>query len=146
MIEIKRITTLDPLYELERELRNVVLLRPIGLPDHAWEMNDQKSSHFVAIENNRLIGCAVLFPTDDQGTKAQLMQMAVEIGSQRKGIGKLLVVEVLAFAKQKGIKEVTCHSRKYANSFYQKLGFEIYGDEFEEVGITHNHMRIKITT
>jgi len=144
MIQIKRITTLDPLYELERKLRNVVLLRPIGLPDHAWEMNDDKSWHFVAIENGQLLGCAVLFPTDDQETTAQLMQMAIATDFQRKGIGKRLVVDILAFAKQQGIKEVTCHSRQYANAFYQKLGFEIYGEEFEEVGIAHNHMRVRV--
>ena len=40
MLEIKQITILDPLYQLERELRNKILLRPIGLPDNAWEMKD----------------------------------------------------------------------------------------------------------
>ena len=143
-VKIKRITTLDPLYQSERNLRNEVLLRPIGLPDHAWEMNDYKSWHFVAVENGKLLGCAVLFPTDEEGTTAQLLQMAIEPDFQGKGIGKRLVFELLAFAKQQGIKEVTCHSRKYANAFYQKLGFEIYGEDFEEVGIAHNYMSIKI--
>tara|TARA_R110002126_G_scaffold236514_2_gene380128 strand:- start:9425 stop:9862 length:438 start_codon:yes stop_codon:yes gene_type:complete len=145
MIEIKRITTLDPFYELERNLRNVILLRPIGLPDNAWEMNDHRSWHFVAIENNKLLGCVVLVPAENEETKAQLMQMAIDTGSQGKGIGKLLIIELLAFSKQHGINEVACHSRKYANKFYQKLGFEIYGETFEEVGIPHNHMRIKIS-
>ena len=54
MVRIKQINTLDPLYQEERTLRNIVLLRPIGVPDHAWEMNDTSSWHFVAIENNEL--------------------------------------------------------------------------------------------
>jgi len=59
MLEIKQITILDPLYQLERELRNKILLRPIGLPDNDWEMNDDKAWHFVATENENLLGCVI---------------------------------------------------------------------------------------
>ncbi|WP_268846993.1 GNAT family N-acetyltransferase [Flavobacterium aestivum] len=142
MLEIKQITILDSLYQLERELRNKVLLRPIGLPDNAWEMNDDKAWHFVATESNNLLGCVILVPIDSKKEKAQLMQMAVDTNLQGKGIGKLLVNELLEFCKKQGIKEVTCHSRESANDFYKKLGFEIYDEPFEEVGIKHNHMRI----
>jgi predicted N-acetyltransferase YhbS len=38
------------------------------------------------------------------------MQMAVETNQQRKGIGKLLVEELLSFAKC-GIKEIICHAK-----------------------------------
>ena len=144
MLEIKQITILDPLYQLERELRNKILLRPIGLPDNAWEMKDDKAWHFVATENNNLLGCVILVPIDDKKEKVQLMQMAVDTNLQGKGIGKLLVIELLEFCKQQGIKEVTCHSRASANDFYKKLGFEIYDEPFDEVGITHNHMRINL--
>jgi hypothetical protein len=34
----------------------------IGIPDHAWEMHDKKSWHFVAVENDVVIGCVVLVP------------------------------------------------------------------------------------
>lgn len=144
MVEIRRITIQDPLYQKERILRNIVLLRPIGLPDHAWEMNDDKSWHFVAMDNNSLIGCVVLFPTNKEKTTAQLMQMAIDPAHQGKGVGKMLVNYLLDFSKQQGVSEVTCHSRKNVNPFYQKLGFEIYGEAFTEVGIPHNHMKIQI--
>lgn len=145
MVDIQRITTLDPLYQDERDLRNRILLRPIGLQDHAWEMNDLDSWHFVAMHDNKLIGCVVLFPLNKEKTQAQLMQMAIDNDFQGKGIGKLLVDELLKFAKEQGIIEVICHSRQSVNAFYQKLGFEIYGEPFEEVGIAHNHMKIKVS-
>lgn len=72
------------------------------------------------------------------------MQMAVDNDLQKTGIGKLLIRELLNFCRENNIQELTCHSRKHANGFYQKMGFEIYGEPFEEVGISHNHMRIKI--
>ncbi|SDX50767.1 GNAT family N-acetyltransferase [Flavobacterium degerlachei] len=144
MISIQLIDSKNDLYQLERELRNKILLRPIGIPDHAWEMHDEKSWHFVAVENDDVIGCVVLAPLDQEQTKTQLMQMAVETNQQGKGIGKLLVNELLAFSKSKGIKEVVCHSRDNAVPFYLNLGFEIYDAPFVEVGIKHYHMRINL--
>jgi N-acetylglutamate synthase-like GNAT family acetyltransferase len=47
----------------------------------------------------------VLNPLNPEKTKTQLMQMAVETNQQRKGIGKLLVEELLSFCKSNGIKE-----------------------------------------
>lgn len=142
MIAIKLINTKDVLYQEERQLRNRVLLRPIGLPDHAWEMKDESSWHFVAVEESRVIGCVVLFPIDGKEQTAQLMQMAVESELQGKGIGKLLVNELLKFCKNKGIKEVVCHSRENAVKFYLQMGFEVYDEPFVEVGIPHSHMRL----
>jgi hypothetical protein len=43
MMTIQNIETSNPLYQLETDLRNRILLRPIGVPDHAWEMHDQKA-------------------------------------------------------------------------------------------------------
>jgi predicted GNAT family N-acyltransferase len=146
MIEVKNITTSDLLYKPERELRNKVLLRPLGLPDSSWEMYDEKAWHFVAVENKNVVGCAVLVPLENEGSKARLIQMAVDTTMQEKGVGKLLISAILRFAKRQELTEVVCHSRAYANKFYAKFGFEIYGEPFEEVGIPHNHMKIKIET
>lgn len=72
--------------------------------------------------------------------------MAIDTNTQGKGIGKQLLNEIIAFSKKKNLKEITCHSRKYAVDFYEKIGFKIYGKPFEEIGIPHNHMKIKINT
>lgn len=144
MITIQRIETYNTLYQLETDLRNRILLRPIGVPDHAWEMHDHEAWHFAAVENENVIGCVVLNPLNPEKTKTQLMQMAVETDQQGKGIGKLLVKELLSFCKSNGIKEVVCHARNNAVPFYLSLGFTIYDDAFVEVGIPHEHMRIRV--
>ena len=101
MISVKQIEMSDSLYQQERALRNNVLLRPIGLPDHAWEMNDAGALHFIALEQNRVLGCVVLFPLDKEHHTVQLMQMAVDSKFQGKGIGKLLVDELIKFCASK---------------------------------------------
>ncbi|MDJ0591510.1 MAG: GNAT family N-acetyltransferase [Pleurocapsa sp. MO_226.B13] len=144
-ITIKRITIDNPLYQAERELRNQILLRPIGIPNYSWEMYDRKSWHFVALNRDRLMGCVVLVPLDEINQKAQLIQMAVDESMQGRGIGTLLVQELLKFAKAQGLTEVTCHARQEAVAFYRKFQFEVYDKPFEEVGLMHRHMKIEIT-
>ena len=141
-MKVKIIPIDDPLYQQERELRNKILLRPIGVPDFGWEMHDKGSWHFVALENNNVVGCVVLTPLNKMKTKAQLMQMAVDAPLQGKGIGKALVKELLKFSSENSIKEIEIHSRADVVPFYEDLGFKVFGDPFEEVGIAHRYMNI----
>ncbi|WP_300599374.1 GNAT family N-acetyltransferase [Niabella sp.] len=142
MITVTQINMQDPLYKQEQDLRNRILLRPIGLPDHGWEMDDHKAWHFVAVEGSKVIGCVILVPFEEG--YAQLKQMAVETICQSKGIGRLLITALLRFAKEQGLAEVVCHAQDRAIPFYIKNGFEIYDAPFVEVGVPHHHMRIRL--
>ncbi|SDC21726.1 GNAT family N-acetyltransferase [Niabella drilacis] len=131
-----------PLYKQEQDLRNRILLRPIGLPDHGWEMDDHKAWHFVAVENEQVIGCVILVPLEEG--QSQLKQMAVETMFQSKGIGRLLITALLRFAKKQQLAAIVCHAQDTAIPFYVKNGFEIYGEPFVEVGVPHHPMRITL--
>ena len=140
MLTVTQIGMEDPLYKQEQDLRNRILLRPIGLPDHGWEMDDHKALHFVAVEKDKVVGCVLLVPLN--AGQAQLKQMAVETEYQSQGIGRLLIGALLASAKEHRLKEVICHAQDTAIPFYIKNGFEIYEEPFVEVGVPHHHMRI----
>ncbi len=144
MITLEEISLSNPHYQQERELRNRVLLRPIGLPDYSWEKRDEQAWHFVALEENKVLACMLLYPIPDQNNTAQLMQMAVESELQRKGLGKQLLDFALNDARSKGIEKVFCHARENALGFYEKLNFNILGEPFEEVGIRHFKMEIML--
>jgi len=144
MITIKNVPTDTEYYQDMRELRNKVLLRPLGIADHAWEMHDQIAWHFAALDEDKVVGCALLVPSKENKYVAQLIQMAVDPTIQGKGIGKSLVTEIIKFAQLHQLNEITCHARAYAAQFYEKLGFEKYGEPFEEVGIPHFMMTLKL--
>lgn len=144
MLHITRIAMQHPLYQQERELRNKILLRPIGVPDFGWEMNDSRSWHFVAVDDAKVIGCVLLVPLDENLQVGQLIQMAVDHNWQGKGVGKKLVNDLLVFAETKGFAEIVIHSRADVTSFYEALGFKTFGDEFEEVGVEHRHLRLNL--
>ena len=131
-------------YQGERELRNKVLLRPIGIPDFGWEMFDSKSFHFVALKEDCVIGCVILHPLPESPGDAQLMQMAISSAMQKRGIGRGLMKILVDSAQSRGFKRVICHSRDEAAGFYAKLGFTVYGKPFTEVDILHRHMSLNL--
>jgi hypothetical protein len=67
MMTIQNIETSNPLYQLETDLRNRILLRP-GFLIMPGKCMITKSWHFVAIEKN-VIGCVVLNPLNPEKRK-----------------------------------------------------------------------------
>ncbi len=49
---------------------------------------------------------------------------------------------VLERAKARGMKDVHLAAQVQAMPFYERLGFEPFGDEFDEAGIPHRMMRL----
>jgi SAM-dependent methyltransferase/predicted GNAT family N-acyltransferase len=139
---IRRTTVADPYYPLERELRNAVLLRPIGQPDGAWEGRDLDAHHYLALDDGVVVGCLLCWPVDGRPGVGQLMQMAVAPDRQGEGIGRQLVRRLLGDAVELGLHTITCHARADVVGFYERLGFVVFGEPFDEVGIAHRHMRI----
>ena len=77
---------------------------------------------------------------------SRLLQICVSEDKQKMGIGRKLVsfLENRVKSEDGDSREVTLHSRDYAVEFYKRLGYECYGDPFEEVGIPHVHMRKRV--
>ena len=67
----------------------------------------------------------------------RLRQMAVISGLQGKGVGRVLMQFAENIARDRGFKTLIMHARTTALGFYEKLGYKIKGDEFEEVTIPH---------
>lgn len=143
-MQVRRTTAADPLYDEERELRNAVLLRPIGQPDGAWEARDDRAHHYLAIDDGGVVGCLLCWPVEGRPGVGQLMQMAVSPERQGEGLGRQLVRALLDDAPRLGLHTITCHARANVVAFYERIGFVTFGEPFEEVGVAHRHMRIEV--
>ena len=130
------------LYNQERELRNKVLFRPFGLPDHAWEMKDSTATHVIYLKEEQVLGCLLLWPKNNN--ELQLMQMAVDDKYQGENIGTKMISFAKNYAVEHGYKYLYCHARENAIGFYQKRGFDYISGWFEEVGIKHRKMNLKL--
>jgi ribosomal protein S18 acetylase RimI-like enzyme len=67
--------------------------------------------------------------------------MAVSPSMQKNGLGRSLLDFAEKVAYDSGFRKMVMHARKTAIGFYQKQGYEIKGEEFEEVTIPHFEMQ-----
>ncbi len=123
-------------YQQMVNLRNEILRKPLGLTFDSAELEREKEDVLMgAFEEDKLLGCCLLTRVDDRTMR--LRQMAVPSGMQGKGIGRALMIFCENVARDMGYKRLIMHARKTALGFYEKLGYNVYGDEFMEITIPH---------
>jgi Acetyltransferases len=123
-------------YQQMVALRNEILRRPLGLSFSPEELEKEKNEILIgAFEEDKMLGCCMLV-SEEPGT-VRLRQMAVLNNLQGKGIGRALMQFAENIARDRGYKKITMHARKTAIGFYEKLGYKVKGDQFEEVTIPH---------
>lgn len=123
-------------YQKMIDMRLAILRRPLGLDFSEEELAREKDDILIGcFEDDKLEGCCLLTKVAPQTVK--LRQMAVTSGLQGKGIGRVLLNFAENVARDKGFKKMTMHARKNALGFYEKLGYQVVGDEFIEVTLPH---------
>lgn len=143
------------LYAGERRLRFEVLRRPLGMVLGSEEnAREAECRHLVAwvdrevhdglgrvgVGEPAVVGCT-LWLGDADGRGGKLLQMAVDSRWQGTGLGARLVRELERKVFIDGFREVRLHARETAIGFYRKLGYEVEGETFFEVGLPHKLMR-----
>ncbi len=80
---------------------------------------------FTSCENNY---------QNKKGTRLHKLYLLPE--SQGKGVGKLLLEKVIAFAKKNQSEAISLNVNKFntAFTFYKKMGFEVVAEEVLEIG------------
>ncbi|HVK96437.1 MAG TPA: GNAT family N-acetyltransferase [Flavisolibacter sp.] len=117
-------------------LRDAILRQPLGLSFAPEEIEKEKDNlHIAAYEDDHMLGCCMLVEENPQTVR--LRQMAVVNDVQGKGIGRALMQFAENLARDRGYKKITMHARKNAVGFYEKMGYRIKGDEFEEITVPH---------
>lgn len=153
MVRIKHITMDNALYTQEVALRNEVLLAPIGYSiEDYYRMapgREEKCEHFVAVVDHptgeKVVGTATLFIDTDSAGKSsgKVQQVCVDKQLQGEGIGQKLMIAIEARGfGELGLSSLYCHAQLNAMPFYDKLGWQVEGDEFDEAGIAHKRMAI----
>jgi N-acetylglutamate synthase-like GNAT family acetyltransferase len=140
-IEIIEIDTQSNWYAPELELRNQILRKPLGMNIFEEDLSDEiNQSHFIALLNNRLIGCVIMVKNKENNI-AKLRQMAILKEYEGMGIGSQLVRYFENEAEALGYSEIVLHARETAVGFYQKLGYQVFSEMFYEVNIPHFKMQ-----
>lgn len=130
-------------YEEMVLLRHKILREPLGLHFTQEQLSAEHDSlHLGAYVNNDLAGCLILKAMDDDRLK--MRQVCVVEKFQKHGIGRRMCYFCEEYARGEGYSTLYCHARKTAAPFYDKLGYVVVGDEFEEVGLAHFLMELAL--
>lgn len=126
-------------YDETVALRDALLRRPLGLAYTPAQLAAEADQlHLAAYLHGEAVACAVLQWLAPG--MAKMRQVAVKEALQGRGLGRCLVAAVEGVARNHGVRDIVLHARSSAVPFYSRLGYEIVGDPFEEIGLPHRRM------
>jgi len=102
-------------------------------PDYAaFDASHHAGHRFVAVEDGRVVGWAVLAPTSSRACYAGVAESSVYVadGARGRGVGRALMEALLADAKARGIW--TVHAGMFPENaasvaLHERLGFRVVG-------------------
>ena len=125
------------------QLRERILRKPLGLSFSKEELNEEAEDVLIgSYDDDELIATCLLRRVN--GDTMKLRQMAVHEKCQGKGIGENIVHYAENIARDKGCRYIIMNARDTAVGFYERCGYSIYGEPFEEVGLPHHSMGKKL--
>jgi predicted GNAT family N-acyltransferase len=121
-----------------RSVRYTVFVEEQRVPvELEWDELDEHCLHVVAeTVSGAAIGTGRLLPDGHVGRMAVLEEW------RRRGVGGLLLEELLSAARARGYPAVELSAQTHAIGFYRRFGFEVVSDEYPDAGILHRTMRL----
>ena len=121
-------------------LRLAVFVVEQGVPE-ALELDehDPLSLHALARDAaEQPLGTARLLPDGHIG------RVAVARAARGAGIGAALMAALIGAARERGLAEVALSAQTHALAFYERLGFVAEGGIYDDAGIPHRSMRLRL--
>jgi predicted GNAT family N-acyltransferase len=104
-----------------------------------WDQDDERAYHVLATtEDGTPIGTGRL------KLDCHIGRMAVLQKWRGRGVGSAILQSLLELAEKEGCTVVRLHAQTHAMPFYEIHGFTAYGPEFQEAGIAHRKMELKL--
>ena len=127
------------LSEPARALRQAVFVEEQGIArDDEWDEADQGAAHAVV---SNLLGMPVatgrLLRDGDAEGQARVGRMAVDRALRGAGLGRQVIEALEQAARARGDQRIVLSAQRSAEAFYQRLGYQPYGEPYDEVGIAH---------
>ena len=131
----------DELYELLK-LRSAVFVVEQTCIYQDIDGKDKDAFHVFAKDEKGEIKACLRFFEKDADTAYMGRVITVDRGT---GMGaKLLKAGIEAVKANTGKKQIYLEAQSYAVGFYEKAGFVVIGEEFDEDGIPHKPMMCRV--
>ncbi|MCH7329723.1 GNAT family N-acetyltransferase [Acinetobacter modestus] len=131
----------DQLQQDAKLIRTQVFICEQGITEaDEWDDQDLISQHFVIYDQDQPIATARLLENNSVG------RVAVLKAYRGQGLGQMIMLEIISYAQKQRRSVLTLSSQVHAISFYEKLGFTVQGDSYDECGIPHIEMTMSLNT
>jgi YbgC/YbaW family acyl-CoA thioester hydrolase len=147
MVEMK-VGTWAELGQDAGQVRNEVFVEEQKIPKKLeWDAADADAVHAVAY--NRLgmplaTGRYLPYPAAGRAGVVKVGRMAVKRVMRGAGVGREVLFALMDAARKRGEHEVVLHAQRSAETFYARLGYTVNGEPFEEAGIPHIEMHMRL--
>lgn len=131
----------DSVYLDGLQIRKMVFVEEQGfsLEIEIDEIEDQCEYLTLYSAQNQPLATARIYPYADGVHKLQ--RIAVLKSQRGKKLGERLMTEMENHAKKYGIKRLILGAQNSAIGFYQKCGYQIFGEGYDEEGVAHHNMQ-----
>ncbi|MGM0767333.1 MAG: GNAT family N-acetyltransferase [Pseudomonadota bacterium] len=108
-------------------------------PELEWDATDEIADHYLAVNaDNQPVAVARLFSTLEE--TAHIGRMAVLPAWRGQGIGEALLHNLVREAGEQ-FRELRLSAQQHAIAFYQRSGFHVCSEPYDDAGIPHVDMR-----
>ncbi|WP_122646838.1 GNAT family N-acetyltransferase [Enterococcus mediterraneensis] len=140
MIIVQTKDTMSQIYLDALKIRYQVFVKEQGVQlEREIDKDEAYAVHFVLYEDNEALATVRLLPVDE--TTMKLQRMAVKKEARHRGLGNIIIAEAEKFAKQQGFTTIKLGAQLTAQEFYEKMGYQAYGEVFLDAGIQHIAMK-----
>jgi predicted GNAT family N-acyltransferase len=141
-LEIKQVEYDGVEFERCFQIRLEVFVHEQSVPlEEERDEHDATALHFLATENGDPLATARVI-LKNAGATAKITRVAVAKPARGRGIGAALIREIEISVP---VSEYLLDAQTHALPFYERLGYQRYGEEFMEAGIPHFHMRKRLS-
>lgn len=129
-----------------RMVRTAVFIEEQGISDsEEWDDDDALALHAVITTlAERPLATGRLITAGQALGHAKIGRMAVLQNSRGAGLGRQILQALVRAARQQGVQQLSLHAQTSAQDFYQREGFSPEGTVFDEVGIPHIVMILRL--
>lgn len=123
-------------------IRRRVFIEEQNVPEEL-ELDDLDATavHLLATQDGRPVGTARLLI---EGETAKIGRVAILSELRGTGAGAALMRAALDELRARGVTRAKLGAQTHAIGFYERLGFTVYGPEYDDAGIPHRDMSLAL--
>jgi len=105
-------------------------------PELELDDRDPLCLHVLALDGAHAVATGRL----DVGYDGKVGRVAVLASHRRSGVGTLVMAHLHDLAREAALRRVWCNAQLSAAPFYERLGYRVDSEPFDEAGIAHVRM------